>query len=469
MSKLNFLRPTFSKLLIALAVFCAPACLPSSAQVFTKLVDFSQTDDPEPYEMQLQQDWHGDLWGTSAAFSGSTFTMTRSGQLSTIYSFGTYGVGVFGGLLGLDGNFYGILQLGGTNGLGSIYKLTPEGVYTDLHDFNFTEGQFPIGPLLLGPDGFFYGGTVSGGNSTNCQQFGCGVIYKISPTGEFRVVYNFDGLHGQTPFGGLSLASDGKFYGTTESGLGKTSFGTVFSLTPSGEFRLIHAFTESLGGATPWAGVVQGPDGWFYGTTAAGGINQAGIVYKIAPSGQFINLHSFDFLADGGNPLSDLTLGTDGNLYGTTWANGNDPNCTPPCGTIFQVTPGGAFTNLHTFIGSDGSGLQVPLTQHTNGKFYGTASYGGANQWGTGYSLDMGLGPFLRLQDPAGSAGSTTYILGVGLVGTSSVTFNDVAASFEVRSDTFMTAIVPAGAATGPVKAITPHGVLVSSGNFHVR
>lgn len=452
-----------------MAVLCAISWLPASAQVFTKLVDFSPSVDPEPYEMQLVQDRSGNLWGTSTAYFGTVFSMTTSGELTTIHGFGAYDLSVSGGVLGTDGNFYGITQFDGSNGLGNVYKVTPDGTYTDLHDFDFTTGQYPVGLLVQGPDGYFYGTTESGGSSANCAYYGCGVVYKISEAGDLNVVYNFDGFHGETPFGGLMLASDGKFYGTTLSGIGGAGVGVVFSLTPSGEITVIHEFTGGTGGATPWATVVEGPDGNFYGTTAAGGINEAGIAYKVTPTGTFTNLHSFDFLADGGNPFSALTLGTDGNFYGTTWANGNASNCTPPCGTIYQVTSGGVFTLLHTFVGSDGSGLQVPVTQHTNGTFYGTASFGGANGQGTAYSLDMGLGPFLRLQNSAGNVGSTVYILGDGLTGTSAITFNGVAARFKVSSDTLVIATVPAGAASGLVKATTPGGVLVSNTNFYVN
>jgi uncharacterized repeat protein (TIGR03803 family) len=451
------------------AVLCATSCLPVSAQVFTKLVDFSPGDDPEPYEMQLVQDRSGNLWGTSAAYFGTVFRMTTAGELTTIYGFGAYDLTVYGGLLGTDGNFYGITQSGGANALGNFYKVAPDGTYTNLHDFDFISGQYPIGQVIQGPDGYFYGTTLSGGNSGNCAHYGCGVVYKISAAGDYKVIYNFDGIHGEEPFGGVMFASNGNFYGTTLSGIGPANYGTVFSLSSTGKISVIHTFTFGMGGATPWAAPVEGPDGNFYGTTAAGGIDEAGIVYKITPTGVFTNLHTFDFRGDGGNPLSGLTLGTDGNFYGTSWANGNAPDCAPPCGTIYKITSGGVFSLLHTFVGSDGSGLQVPVTQHTDGKFYGTASFGGTNGEGTAYSLDMGLGPFLHLQNSIGGAGSVVYILGTGLAGTSAITFNGVAAKFVLSSDTLVVATVPAGATSGPVHATTPNGVLVSNTNFLVK
>jgi hypothetical protein len=111
----------------------------------------------------------------------------------------------------------------------------------------------------------------------------------------------------------------------------------------------------------------------------------------------------------------------------------------------------------------------MPVTQHTNGKFSGAASFGGAYTWGTAYSIDMGLGPFLKLQNPFGGVGSKVFILGTGLTGTSAVTFNGVDAEFELHSDTFLTATVPVGATTGSVKATTPNGVLASNTYFYVR
>lgn len=465
----RFVATSSMKYICALVMLCSTAWVPMSAQVFTKLVDFTPTDDPEPYGMALTQDRSGQLWGSSTAYFGTVFTMTTSGELATIYGFGAYDLSVFGGTLAGDGNLYGITEDGGANGLGTFYKITDDGSYTDLHDFDFSTGQNPTGQIIQGPDGYFYGTTVSGGNSKNCATYGCGVVYKISSTGRYQVLYNFDGYHGEEPLGGVTFASDGNFYGTTLSGIGPANYGTVFSLSSAGQLSVIHTFTWGLGGSTPWASVVEGPDGNFYGTTAAGGIDEAGIVYKVTRTGAFTNLHTFDFKQDGGNPLSGVTLGTDGNFYGTTWANGNGQNCTPPCSTLYKITSGGVFTLLHSFSGADGSGVQIPLTQHTDGKFYGTASFGGAYLQGTAYSLDVGLGPFLRLQNSAGSAGSTVYILGSGLFGTSEVTFNGMAANFEALSDTLIVATVPAGADSGPVKATTPGGVLVSNTNFKVN
>src|SRR4029077_6846040 len=105
----------------------------------------------------------------------------------------------------------------------------------------------------------------------------------------------------------------------------------------------------------------------------------------------------------------------------------------------------------------------------TNGKFYGTIPAGGSGNNGSIYSLDMGLDPFVTFVRSQGKVGSTTQILGQGLTGTTSVTFNGIpAASFSHVSYTYMTGGVPSGAATGPMVVTTPSGKLTSNVNFRI-
>ncbi len=228
-------------------------------------------------------------------------------------------------------------------------------------------------------------------------------------------------------------------------------------------------------GASP-TGLMQASDGNFYGTTQEGGINTTGCyagcgtVFKMTQSGVVTLLHKFgnshDY--DGAYPLSGLVEGTDGNLYGSTedggYSEGRD-------GTLYMITTSGTETVLGHFYSGDPAG-HTPfgsLMQHTNGKFYGTTYEGGLLSGGTVYSLDMGLGPFITFVQATGKVGGTAQILGQGLTGTTSVTFNGVsAASFAVNSDTSMTAVVPAGATTGAVVVITPSGTLTSNRSFRV-
>jgi uncharacterized repeat protein (TIGR03803 family) len=263
---------------------------------------------------------------------------------------------------------------------------------------------------MLGPGGALYAVTSQGG------ALGYGTIFKITPSGAFKTIYNFDGTHGANPYGTLLLASDGNVYGTTSRG-GDFNQGTVFKLTPAGVVTLLHRFDPNEG--SPAAGLVQATDGNLYGTTNYGGALGYGTIFSIATSGTFAVLYNFD--------------------------------------------------SVH------GSNPQGGLMQHTNGKLYGTTVYGGASTdclgsgCGTVFSFDVGLGPFVTFVVRYGKVGSVVQILGTGLTGTTAVSFNGVpASSFTVFGDTFMSATVPAGATTGPVAVTTPTGTLTSNVNFTV-
>jgi hypothetical protein len=168
--------------------------------------------------------------------------------------------------------------------------------------------------------------------------------------------------------------------------------------------------------------------------------------------GALTTLLSFD-QTNGSVPEGPLVLGTDGNFYGVTWS-----------GTLFEITPAGVFSNLSSNLGSAGG-----LVQATNGKFYGVTWQGGTNFDGSVFSLDMGLGPFVKLSPAYGPVGHSIGVLGYGLTGTTSVTFNGVPATFTVKSNTFLTAIVPAGATSGPIQVTTPGGTLASNVAFQVK
>ena len=112
--------------------------------------------------------------------------------------------------------------------MGTIFKLTPDGVLTTLHSFNRTDGTNPSGTLVQGRDGFFYGTTQAGGASVNCSG-GCGTIFKVSPAGALTSLHSFSGRDGETPYAGLLKGSDGFFYGTTVDG-GTYGYGTIFRM-----------------------------------------------------------------------------------------------------------------------------------------------------------------------------------------------------------------------------------------------
>jgi hypothetical protein len=148
------------------------------------------------------------------------------------------------------------------------------------------------------------------------------------------------------------------------------------------------------------------------------------------------------------------------------------------CGTVFKMTPSGVLTTLYNLCSQsncmDGEGLYAGLIQSTNGNFYGTTEYGGANNncylgCGTIFSLPVGLGPFVETQPTSGEVGKAIEILGTNLTGATSVTFNGTAAMFTVKSKSEITTAVPAGATTGKVRVTFPHRTLTSNVPFRVK
>ena len=292
---------------------------------------------------------------------------------------------------GPDGNLYGTTNGAGAHNGGIVFKMTPSGTLTVLYSFcggsNCTDGNEPDTGLTLGSDGNFYGLTTSAGAS------GDGTVFKITPSGDFALLHTFTGSDGAEPQGALVLASDGNFYGTTTSG-GSHDFGTVFRITPSGTFTTIYNFC-SLGscadGSGPFGGLVQGADGYLYGTTTGGGAHFLyGTVFKIGLNGVLTTLHSFA-ASDGSSPNAKLLQASDGHFYGTTTSGGNTQACSFGCGTIFRITAGGSFTSLHSFDGADGSFVTAGLIQASDGNFYGVAGRGGSScSCGTIFKITAG-------------------------------------------------------------------------------
>jgi uncharacterized repeat protein (TIGR03803 family) len=458
-----------------------------------------------------------------------TFSLAVRAQAQTFSTFavfdGTNGSGPYAVVQATDGNFYGVTAYGGAAQKGNVVRITPSGEVTSIYDFcsqlHCRDGATPQTPLVLGSDGNLYGVTVSGGSATNGLD-GWGTAYKMTLAGQITTLNIFckatpcvDGTH---PVG-IMQASDGNLYGTTFGGGGPDD-GVLFRLTTSGGFTVLHTFcslANCADGAWPTSSPIQGNDGSIIGTTVGGGISDGGIVWALTPAGSFNLVHRFPCGGNpcprGGAPVSvvqdaqgnffgtagggdagqgaifeitaahefkilhsftggdlvlgnaGLTLANDGNLYGTTQGiNG--------FGDIFQITPDGAYSILHTFLSQ--SVITTPssgLFQAPDGKFYGSAlGYCDApfSCNGAIYSLDNNLSPLVQPVPRAGKVGKTVLILGNGLTGTSSVTFNGVSAQFTVQSDTYIKATVPAGATTGTISVVTPSGMLNSNPQFVV-
>ncbi len=275
-----------------------------------------------------------------------------------------------------DNAFYTTSNYGGTLGYGTIVKITPDGTSTVLHDFDLPDGIHPYATLIFGPDGNLYGTTNTSGAVYS------GAVYKISPAGNFTVLHFFNGgTDGGTSMGGLLLATDGNFYGTTSTN-GSGNQGTIYQITPAGNFSVLHTLTGAEG-SSPYGSLIQANDGNLYGTTKDGGTFGSGSVFKITLSGNFTSLYSFAGGTDGASPRAGVIQAKDGNLYGTTM-NGGATNK----GTVYKLTLSGTETVLHAFDGSIGSNPESPLSQAASGIIYGTTDNGGANNGGTLFAIN---------------------------------------------------------------------------------
>ncbi len=359
------------------------------AGTLTTLHSFSGSDayGKNPFA-GLVQGTDGNFYGTTerggTSRYGTVFWITTAGALTTLHSFNySDGANPHAGLVqGADGSFYGTTITGGAYYRGTVFKITPAGALTTLHSFSWSDGADPIAGIVQATDGSFYGTTASGG------AWDKGTIFKITPAGVLTTLYSFAGSDGASPWIGLVLGTDGSFYGTTSSG-GAWDKGTIFKITPVGALTTLYSFTGVPDGGGPYIGLVQGTDGNFYGTTGNGGASDAGTVFKITPGGTLTTIYSFSLSgADGAIPLAGLVEGTDGNFYGTTYSGGASAS-----GTIFQITKAGILTTLHSFTGSDGEYPRAALMQGTDGNFYGTTSAGGPGGGGVVFRLTPGAGP----------------------------------------------------------------------------
>ena len=374
---------------------------------------------------------------------------------------------VSGVTLGTDGNLYGTDQDGGTAtcgtaGCGRVFRVTPGGTLTVLHNFVGTDGWDPHAPPIQGTNGKFYGTTP-----TTTAGSGISTAYSVTSGGLFTLLHTFTSAEGQSVYGGLVQGSDGNFYGVSAQG-GANGLGTIFKMTPAGAVTVLHSFNGTDGNASYWP-LIQATDGNFYGVTYLGGAFNEGVIFKITPGGTYSVLHSLDNASgDGQSPNSSLVQASDGKLYGVT-AQGPSG----VFGTIFNVTTTGTFKLLHTFSGGDGENPGSPLIQNTNGILYGTTTGGGSTACNGGcgvfYSLNMGLGGFATLSPALGKEGAKIGILGQGFGSSSVVKFGGTQATTVTRSGTtYLTATVPAGALTGAVTITTGTTTLTSSQHFKV-
>jgi uncharacterized repeat protein (TIGR03803 family) len=332
---------------------------------------------------------------------------------------------VAGPTMDAAGNVYGATELGGTNNQGLVFKVAHKGSgweFIPLYSFQGgVDGYYPIGGVTVGPDGNLYGAVTSGG------QHGKGAVYKLTPPASFNCrtlfcpwtetpLYQFTGgVDGAYPEGTLLFDRSGNLYGTASSG-GAENAGVVFRLTPSGNGwidSVLYSFAGSPDGATPFSTLIFDSSGNLYGTTTAGGTGW-GTVYELTPSGGGWTekvLYAFQGLNDGGVPYAGVILDPDGNLYGDTNRAGAGNG-----GTIFELTPSNGnwtFSLLYSPEMTTVFGPAGTLARTSNGTLYGTIFTGGSDNC-SGY----GCGSVFQLSPSNGGWTYTSlYVFTGGLDG----------------------------------------------------
>lgn len=296
----------------------------------------------------------------------------RAAPVETVlHSFGAApdGRNPFGGLaLDALGHLYGTTLNGGASGQGTVFVLGKTGAgYTVLHGFSGTDGAAPYAGVTPDADGVLWGTASKGG------AFNAGTVFRLFPkTGTLALVWQFTGhLDGGAPLGRLTPTYAGPVYGTASTG-GQFGVGTVFRLTASGSApAVLHHFASGSDGANPMGGLIRDDSGALYGTTFNGGLARSGTAFKVAATGAEQVLHHFAGGADGANPQGGLVWGPDGGLYGTTAMGG-----AAQAGTVFGMSPAGSVKTIHAF--GAGSLPTAGLVADRSGNLYGVVPGGGS-------------------------------------------------------------------------------------------
>ena len=369
-------------ILIAL-IFCTAGFV-SYAQTLQTLYAFVSTNGCNP-QAPLTVGTDGNFYGTTPTGGtnggyGTIFKVTTNGVLTSLFQFSvTNGANPYAGLtLGNDGCFYGTTEYGGSNGKGTVFKITADGVFTSLVSFNSTNGANPTSSLTLGPDGGFYGTTISGGT-------GYGVVFKVTTNGILTKLVSFTSAYQATGniqnTSALIFGNDGALYGTTAYG-GSGQDGTVFRVTTNGALSIFASFYNTQDANAYAPGLVLGKNGNLYGVNVFGN-NGYGSIYTITPSGSLSTIYTFQRsnmgygYTNGCYPRGNLMVGNDGYLYGATWFGGtNGPYA--GFGTVFKINSSGLLTTVASFANTNGAYPYAGLTLGQDGNFYGT-TYGGGD------------------------------------------------------------------------------------------
>jgi uncharacterized repeat protein (TIGR03803 family) len=319
--------------------------------------------------------FYGTASGGGTNGFGTVYQVSSNGAFTTLY---TFTGGVDGGVPdiqlveGNDGLFYGTTVSGGVNGTGSVFTVSSAGAFTTLFSFNGTNGASPAAGLVQGSDSNFYGTTFLGGTNTVKNNENRGTVFQITPAGTLTTLFQFTGnTNNAFPEAQLIQGSDGLFYGTTSDGNGGN--GSIFKITTAGTLTTLHTFAGGEGKDSRGA-LVQGRDSFFYGMTLGWG-NRYGTVYQVTSNSVFTTLYSFNGATDGGFPYAGLIQGDGAFFYGTTAFGGSNLN-----GTVFRfsIFPAGTYNGLviQTNAPTLASSGSITLVLTTTGSFTGKLTLG---------------------------------------------------------------------------------------------
>ena len=273
-----------------------------------------------------------------------------------------------------------------------FFPTTALSAFGVLHSFAGPEGETPAAPLVRGADGLLYGVAAHGGDFTVLPPDGGGTVFRVGGSGAVTTLHTFRGPEGAWPKS-LIQGRDGFFYGTATLG-GQPSItnlnpglGTIFRMDSRGVVTVLHVFPYSIGGGSSQPGpIVQGADGALYGSAlgAFGTSAVGGYVYRFDPvTGAFRHLHNF-VGGDGAIPTGPLFQAGDGFLYGTTNQGG-----LWNAGVVYKVDALGHFVVLHSLsplFPGEGSEPKGGVIQASDGFFYGTTEHG--TYFGTIFRMD---------------------------------------------------------------------------------
>ncbi|HWY14473.1 MAG TPA: choice-of-anchor tandem repeat GloVer-containing protein [Rhizomicrobium sp.] len=312
----------------------------------------------------------------------------QAASLTTLYAFsGSDGAYPAAGVIrDAQGNLYGTTELGGAGGYGTTFKVDTGGNETTLYNFcseaNCADGASPVASLLLDGKGNLSGTTYAGGAYPNCGSGnGCGTVFELAPGGTLTTRHSFEGTDGTFTYA-RPVKSGRNLYGTVFEGV--AGYGAVFGLTLKGVETELYEFQGGADGAYPKAGVIRDKQGNLYGETYGGGTSGHGTLFEIQAGGSETVLYSFAGGTDGVKPSGGLIRDASGNFYGTTEQGGASG-----MGTVFEVTPGGTETLLHSFAGgSDGASPRAGVVRK-GGRLYGTTYKGGTSNDGTVFEIRL--------------------------------------------------------------------------------